>query len=68
VLDGVVVGSLALMGVVAWQLGRAAVVDWLTILILIVSLVLLLRFRLNSAWLIAGAALVGWAAKIRGGN
>ena len=64
VLDGVVVGSLALMGVVAWQLGRAAVVDWLTTLILIVSLVLLLRFRLNSAWLIAGAALVGWVAKI----
>jgi chromate transporter len=64
VLDGVVVGSLALMGVVAWQLGRAAVVDWLTVLILIVSLVVLLRFRLNSAWLIAGAALVGWVARI----
>ncbi|HMH00206.1 MAG TPA: chromate transporter [Terriglobales bacterium] len=64
VLDGVVVGSLALMMVVAWQLGRAAVVDWLTTLILIVSLVLLVRFRLNSAWLIAGAALVGWVAKI----
>ena len=26
-LDGVVVGSLALMGVVAWQLGRAAIID-----------------------------------------
>ena len=64
VLDGVVVGSLALMIVVAWQLGRAAVVDWLTTLILIVSLVLLVRFRLNSAWLIAGAALVGWVARI----
>jgi chromate transporter len=64
VLDGVAVGSLALMMVVAWQLGRAAVVDWLTVLILIVSLVVLLRFRLNSAWLIAGAALVGWFAKV----
>jgi chromate transporter len=64
VLDGVVVGSLALMIVVAWQLGRAAVVDWLTVLILILSAILLLRFRLNSAWLIAGAALAGWFAKI----
>jgi len=30
ILDGIVVGSLALMAVVAWQLGRAAIVDWLT--------------------------------------
>ena len=60
ILDGVVVGSLALMGVVAWQLGRAAIVDWRTVVILIASAVLVIRFRVNSAWVIAGAALCGW--------
>ena len=60
-LDGVIVGSLALMGVVAWQLGRAAIVDATTVAIALVSAVLLFRFRVNSAWLVIGAALVGWA-------
>jgi chromate transporter len=60
ILDGVVVGSLALMAVVAWQLGRAAIVDWVTLAILIVSAGLLFRFRINPAWIVAGAALIGW--------
>jgi chromate transporter len=59
-LDGVVVGSLALMAVVAWQLGRAAIVDWRTFIILIASSVVVLRFRVNSAWVIAGAGMTGW--------
>lgn len=60
ILDGVVVGSLALMAVVAWQLGRAAIVDWTTLAIMVVSAGLLLRFRINSAWLITAAAVIGW--------
>jgi chromate transporter len=64
ILDGVVVGSLALMAVVAWQLGRAAITDWLTALIFVASAIALLRFRLNSAWLIGGAALIGFIAKV----
>ena len=60
VLDGVVVGSLALMAVVAWQLGRAAIVDWTTAAIAVVSAGLLLRFRIKSAWLVGGAAVIGW--------
>lgn len=59
VLDGVIVGSLALMGVVTWQLGRAALVDPLTIVIACVSALLLFAFRLNAAWLILAAAIVG---------
>jgi len=59
-LDGIVVGSLALMGVVAWQLGRAAIIDVPTLVIAIVSAVLLLRFRVNSAWLISAAGVFGW--------
>ncbi|MFI5117366.1 MAG: chromate efflux transporter [Terriglobales bacterium] len=59
-LDGVVVGSLGLMGVVAWQLGRAAIIDWPTLVIAIVSTAVLLRFRVNSAWLIVAAGAFGW--------
>jgi chromate transporter len=62
-LDGIIVGSLALMAVVAWQLARVAIVDWITVSILLVSAVLLLGLRINSAWLIAGAALLGWMIK-----
>jgi len=63
VLNGVVVGSLALMVVVAWQLGKASITDWLTILILAASLVAVFRFKVNSAWLILGAGVVGWVAR-----
>jgi len=59
VLGGVTVASLALMAVVSVQLGRAALVDGLTLGILIVSLVLLIKFRVNSAWLVLGGALMG---------
>lgn len=59
VLDGVNVASLALMAVVTWQLARAAVVDLPTVAMALVSLVLLLRYRVNSAWLVAGGALLG---------
>jgi chromate transporter len=63
VLDGVVVGSLALIAVVAWQLGKASITDWLTISILAISVILIFRFKINSAWLILGAGVVGWVAK-----
>ncbi len=59
-LDGVNVASLALMALVTWQLARSALVDWITVALALASAVLLFRFpRLNSAWLIAGAGLVG---------
>ncbi len=59
VLDGVNVASLALMAVVSWQLGRAALADPLTVALALVSLVALVRFRINSAWLIAAGAALG---------
>ena len=58
-LDGVNAGSLGLMAAVTWQLGRASLVDWPTIVLLILALVGLLRFRINSVWLIAGGGLAG---------
>jgi len=58
-LDGLNVASLALMAVVTWHLGRSALVDYLTITTALVATVLLLRFRINSVWLVLGGAAVG---------
>jgi len=67
-LDGVNVASLALMAAVSYQLGRSAIVDWLTAALVIASAVLLLRFRINSAWLVLGGAVIGITARlVKGG-
>jgi len=58
-LDGVNVAALALISVVTWQLGRASIRDWPTLGLAVLSAVLLLRFRLNSVWLIAIGATAG---------
>ncbi len=63
-LDGVNVASLGLMAGVTWQLGRAAVVDWYTALLALVAAGLLLRFKLNSAWLVIGGGAAGLAYRI----
>jgi chromate transporter len=60
VLDGINVASLVLMAVVTWQLARSAIGDWPALGLTVISAALLLRFpRLNSAWLIAAAGLLG---------
>lgn len=61
-LDGVNVASLGLMAAVSARLARAAIVDLPTAAIAAVSLGLLLRFRINSAWLVAGGAVAGLAS------
>jgi chromate transporter len=58
-LDGVNATSLSLMTVVTGQLGRSALVDWVTVVLLAVSLILLIRFRLNTVWLVLGGAMMG---------
>ncbi len=62
-LDGINVAALGLMLGVTWELGRAAVVDWLTLVLALISAVLLLRYKLNSTWLIAGGAAIGLLAQ-----
>src|SRR5262245_44460146 len=59
VLDGINAASLSLMAVVTWRLCREALVDWTTFAMLVVSLILLIRFRINSAWLVPVGALFG---------
>jgi chromate transporter len=63
-LDGVTVASLGLMAAVTWQLGQASLVDPLTIGVAAITLVILMRFKVNSTWLIAGGALVGWLSTL----
>ena len=63
-LDGVNVAALGLMAAVAWQLGRAAIVDVLTLVLALGSAALLVTTRVNSVWLIAagGALGIAWRA------
>jgi chromate transporter len=60
-LDGVNVASLALMIVVTAELARAALVDLPTIALGLAAAALLIRFKVNSTWLIAGGAAAGIA-------
>jgi chromate transporter len=63
-LDGVNVASLGLMATVTWQLGRAALVDWVTVSLGLVATVLVFRLRVNSAWLVLGGGLIGLATHL----
>jgi chromate transporter len=60
-LDGVNVAAVGLMAAVTWLLGRDAIIDPLTAFIAIAAALLLIRFRVNSAWLILAGAIVGLA-------
>lgn len=57
-LDGVNVAALALMAGVVWQLGRSAITDWFTAVLAIAAAVCLLRWKINSAWLVLGGAAI----------
>jgi len=63
-LDGVNVAALALMAVVTVQLARAALVDVRTIFIALVGSVLLVRWKVNSTWLVVGGAVLGAVARM----
>ena len=63
-LDGVIIASLALMASVTYSLGRDAIIDLPTALLALGSAVLLVRFRVNSLWLVLGGALIGFLVYI----
>lgn len=58
-LDGLNVASLALMVVVTWSLARAALVDSWAVALMLASVALLLRYKVNSAWLVLGGGVLG---------
>jgi chromate transporter len=63
-LDGVDVASLGLMAAVTWQLGQAAVIDWFTAVLALISAVLVFRLKINSAWLVLGGGIIGLLSKL----
>jgi chromate transporter len=65
-LDGVNVAALALMAAVTWHLAQSSIVDPLSIGLAITALFLIFRFRVNSAWLVLGGAVVGLTASLLG--
>jgi chromate transporter len=63
-LDGVNAASLGLMAGVSYTLGQAALMDWLTITMAIVSAIAVFRFKINSAWLVLAGGAIGLASHI----
>jgi chromate transporter len=60
-LDGVNVAAVGLMAAVTLVLGRDAIIDPVTASIVVAAALLLIRFRVNSAWLVLAGAIVGLA-------
>lgn len=58
-MDGVNIAAVALMATVLWDLGRAAVAGPWTASLAALSVLLLIRFRINPTWLVIGGALAG---------
>ncbi len=63
-LDGVNVSAVGLMAGVTWVLGRAALIDWFTVIIALISVLLVFRLKINSAWLVIGGGIFGFAYKL----
>jgi chromate transporter len=60
ILDAVNVASLAILAYAGWELGKGALVDLPTLAIALASAILLVRYRLNSAWLLLPAGIFGY--------
>jgi chromate transporter len=66
-LDGANAAAVGLMAAVVWQLAFASIVDPVTAGLALLAALLLIRFRINSAWLVLGGGAVGLlAASLRG--
>lgn len=63
-LDGVNAAAVALMAFVGWQFARVTLLSATTIGMAVIAAVLVMRFRVNSAWLILGGALAGIAMRM----
>lgn len=58
-LDGVNAASWGLMAVVSWKLGISAVVDIPTGMLALISLIIVFKYRINSAWLVLSGGVAG---------
>lgn len=62
-LDGINAATMGLMAAVSWQLARGAIVDIFTAIEAVIALFILLRYKINAAWLILGGVAAGCAIK-----
>jgi len=63
-LDGVNAAAVALMAFVGWQFARETMLSATPIVMATVAMVLVMKFRVNSAWLVLGGALVGMGMRL----
>ena len=63
-LDAVNICAVALMLVVTIRLGEAAIVDLPSVIVFALAAVAALHFRLNSAYIVLGGAVLGWLLQI----
>ena len=63
-LDGVKASALGLMAAVTVQLARYSLTNFFTLTIGVISLIVLLRYKINSTWLIAGGAIAGFLSSL----
>jgi chromate transporter len=61
VLDGVNVASWGLMAVVSWRLGASAIIDIPTAVLAVISLFIVFRYKINSAWIVLFGGIAGFA-------
>lgn len=61
-LDGANAAAVGLMAAVLWQLGASSIIDVLTLALALTAAALLIRYRVNSAWLVLGGGAVGLLA------
>ena len=67
-LDGINAVTLGLMTAVSWQLARGAILDAFTAVEAVAGVLVLRRFQINSAWLILGGLVAGFAWKFATGS
>ncbi|MBD2148059.1 chromate efflux transporter [Sphaerospermopsis sp. FACHB-1194] len=72
-LDAVNLSAVALMVVTTLQLGittltfgKVPYVDFLGLIIFLISAVLAIRYQINATWLVLGGGLIGWGVQILG--
>ncbi len=63
-LDGVNVGALGLMAGVTFQFGRAAIIDMPTLALALISVFVMFRFRINTAWIVLAGGIAGLVFKL----